>query len=920
MTPAPDLASAPAPTPLDTRGRPITPARLRRAMLLNITLGIMGAAWFTVCSPQQIFTVFYKNDLGTSAGELGWLVAFIQFAAICNLAAIFIYNRAKTRKPIWIAAQVLHRTFGFVLAGVSVWAAHAGADKSLGAKIIAAAMVVSWILSTSTASAWWSWMADLVPESIRGHFFGRRATTIRLINTLWFLAITLALDHIKVVSVFYVYAAVFALGGLAGVIDIACHILMPEPAKGRDVPRLGWREFTEPLRNRNFLSFSLGIGAWSFAASVLGPFVAPYVTADPAQGGLGAPMTWLGINATLAQIVMMLTGTQWGIVMDRFGRKPTTLLGSIHPLISWASFFFMTRANYPYILVATGLVTGLLASAFWDGSAQLMLTLTPPKNRNAYISWHLALAAIIASGGSVLGGYLSDALHGFHAELWSGFTIGGFHIVALVSFALSLLSVFLLARIREGREKPVGYVVSRLFTPGIFRTFLNLGAISSAARSGDTVRALRTLDGASSHLAVADVVDRLGDPDPLVREEAARTLGRIGADDAVDPLVGHLRDADSTIRPEAAQALGQLGDPRAVPALREGLADPLPEVRSACAEALDRIDRPRPPEPALRTLRTLDADAVADQVPDILAHLADPDPLVREEAALALGRAGSPDAVDALVRCLRDPASTIRPEAAQALGQIGDPRAVPALIEGLSIPSPEVQDACARALGDIGGRESVHHLLGLLKDDRTEQVVASGAEAVSKHGILEAAWEILPRMHRTRNAVLRRQLAIAMGNLLGRPGEFYGTLTNETARQGSRLGRLCRGARRAVRSVARGLPRRSPDRATLATLETDLRTARNHLEAQAYRTAVEDLYAIILRLARLALRRPCSDDVILEYAFARDAKLGLGLWFAREVGRRAGRTRDAELLHLDALLALYFLSAYRLPPESAPND
>ncbi len=904
-----------AAVPLDTRGRPITPARLRRAMNLNIAVGIMGAAWFTVCSPQQILTVFYKNNLGASGSELGWLVALVQFSSICHLGAIFIYNRVRTRKGIWVAAQILSRLLGFVLAGVAVYAARADADKDLGAKVIAGAMVVAWVLSTSTASGWWSWMADLVPENIRGTFFGRRATIVRLVNMAWFFGVTLALDHIKVVNIFYVYAAVFAVGGVVGVLDIAIHALIPEPVKERDVPRIGWREFTEPLRNRNFLSFSLAIGAWSFATSVLGPFVAPYLTAEPAKGGLGAPMTWLGINAAIVLTVMILTGTQWGIVMDRFGRKPTTLLGAVHPIISWVGLFFMNQANYPYILVGTALVTGMLASAFWDGSAQLMLTLTPAKNRNAYISWHMATAALIASGGSLLGGYLSDALRGFQAELWQGFTIGSFHVVALVSLVLSTLSVVLLGRIREGREKPVGYVVTRLFTPGIFRTFLNLGAIASAARSDKTVRALRALEGASGHLAVADIAERLHDPDPEVREEAARALGRIGAAEAIDPLVQRLRDPESTIRPEAAQALGQIGDARAVPALREGLADPLPEVRDACARALDRIDRPHTVLPALKALRTLDDDPGALKVEDVIGRLDDPDAEVREEAARALGRIGSAAAVEALVRHLRDPASTIRPEAAEALGRIGDPRAVPALIETLSNPSPEVQDACARALGDIGGRESVCHLLELLDGGGAEQVVASGAEAVSKHGILEAAWEILPRMHRTRNAVLRRQLAIAMGNLLGRPGEFYGYLTIETARQGSRLGQLFRGARRAVRSFGRGLPRRSPEREVLVSLEDELQQVRRHLEAQAYRGAVEGLYGVVLRLARIAIRRECPDDVALEYAFARDAELGLGLWFAREVRQRAGQTKDPELLHIDALLALYFLSTYRLPPE-----
>jgi HEAT repeat protein len=885
-------------------------------MNINIAAGIMGAAWYTVCAPQQILNVFYKNDLGATPGELGDMVSLVQLAALFHLAAIFLYRRCTTRKKVWLAAHILHRLLGFVLAGVSVYAAQGG-DKPLGAKIVAGAMVVSWVLMTGTASGWWSWMADLVPENIRATFFGRRATIIRAVNLMWFFGVTFALDHIKVISIFYVYAAVFAVGGLAGIVDIVMHGSIPEPRRQADAPRIGWREFTEPLRNRNFLGFSLAIGAWSFSTSVLGPFVAPYITADKSQGGIGAPMTWLGINAAIIQVTMVATGTAWGIVMDRFGRKPAVLLGALHPLPTWIGCFFMTGSNYPFILVSTGIVAGLLGPAFWDGSGQLMLTLTPHRNRNAYLSWHMAMVGVIAAGGSFLGGILGDLLGGFHYELWEGFLIGGFHVVALVSFVLSAASVLVLMRIREGSERPVGFVVTRLFTPGIFRTFANMSVFTGPSDSQRTARALRTLDGISSHIAVEEMIRCLDDADPEVREEAARALGRIGSPDpqAVDALVARLRDPQSTVRPDAATALGQIGDPRAVPALVEGLACPLPEVQDACARALAAFEKPPRATKTIRRLRSIEDASDGLAVGDLIVRLDDPDALVREEAARALGRIGSHAAVDALVHRLRDPQSTIRSDAALALGHIGDPRAIPALTECLNDRSPEVQDACARALGDIGGRQSIRHLLRLLEEKRPERLMAAGAEAVSRLGILEAAWEITPRLHETDNPVLRRQLAIAMGNLLGNPGEFYAYLTRETLQPGARLGRLFRGARRTVLSFGRALPKGSRLRRRADGLREDLPRIRHLMESHAYPQAMEGLYILLRQLVEIVIDRGCPDDVALEYALARDAKLGVGFWFMQEARRHLEKAKKPEIAHIDALLALYFLSAYRLPPE-----
>ena len=62
--------------------------------------------------------------------------------------------------------------------------------------------------------------------------------------------------------------------------------------------------------------------------------------------------------------------------------------------------------------------------------------------------------------------------------------------------------------------------------------------------------------------------------------------------------------------------------------------------------------------------------------------------------------------------------------------------------------------------------------------------------------------------------------------------------------------------------------------------------------------------------------RETPDETALEYTILRDTRLGLGFWFVIEVKRRLGEASDPELLHTDALLALYFLGSYRLRPES----
>ena len=197
-----------------------------------------------------------------------------------------------------------------------------------------------------------------------------------------------------------------------------------------------------------------------------------------------------------------------------------------------------------------------------------------------------------------------------------------------------------------------------------------------------------------------------------------------------------------------------------------------------------------------RALRRIDRDEGELVIREVIERLDDPAAGVRREAALALGRIGSKEATDALVNRLSDPSSPIRIEAARALGEIADERAVPALVRFLAVGSPELRAACAEALGSLGGEAARAALATTLSGEKDHSVVASLAEAVTKAAgaeegdapmeVLEAVQELFPRMAQARNAALKRQYSMALGNILGRPGEFYGFITGESSSRQAR--------------------------------------------------------------------------------------------------------------------------------------
>jgi MFS family permease len=563
----------------------LTQKQLSKSMSLNIAAGAMGSMWFVVCSNQPIYNAFLKNALGISSSRLGLILSVTQFMAAFQLVSILIFGTLRRRKPFVIAAHVVQRVYAFVLMGVALWARALppGRAPSDAFPLVFAAMTLAWIAWNACSAGWWAWVADIFPDAIRGSFFGKRSAIINVVNIAWFFGVTLALDWVPESQVFLAYAAVFGIAGTVGVVDMALHLFIPEPLS-ETRPRITAADFFAPLRDRNYLGFVLAAGMALFSINIFAPFTGPYVTGPD---GLGAPNTWLGISYALSQLAWVVAAPLMGVMMDRFGRKPVVVLGLLS-VLNWFGYLFISRRNYVFLLPTMSLFSGFLASGFWEGQNQMMLGLTPGKNRTAYVSWYLALTGMIASAGPYAGGLLHDALGDFAFTAIPGVRIGAFQVVMLISLALCFLSAFALSRVHEGKTRPLGQLLSRLANPEFFRTVLNLGIISGSAETDRTLRALRLMDGPVSDIALVEVLGRSGDTDIDVRIEAVRALARIRAKDTVPTLIA-LLDEESLVRSEAALALGKLADSRALGRLVEGLSSPSIEFQDACARSIGLI-------------------------------------------------------------------------------------------------------------------------------------------------------------------------------------------------------------------------------------------------------------------------------------------------------------------------------------------
>ena len=125
-------------------------------------------------------------------------------------------------------------------------------------------------------------------------------------------------------------------------------------------------------------------------------------------------------------------------------------------------------------------------------------------------------------------------------------------------------------------------------------------------------------------------------------------------------------------------------------------------------------------------------------VPRLLALLQDPNPDLRQTAALSLGKIASAEAASGLMLALRDPDPLVRQYSAWGLGNLGEharSETILPLLVLLDDPVVAVADTAARAIGSIGaGSEAISRLLTILR----EGSIQARRTAITVLGLLES--------------------------------------------------------------------------------------------------------------------------------------------------------------------------------------
>ena len=208
-------------------------------------------------------------------------------------------------------------------------------------------------------------------------------------------------------------------------------------------------------------------------------------------------------------------------------------------------------------------------------------------------------------------------------------------------------------------------------------------------------------------------IDKLSDPDPMVRRNAIIYLGSEKKKSSVARLLIMLDDENAEVRRAAINALAAIGDSRA--------AGPL----------MDKFKKETNINIKMNIIIALGELKSAAAIPLLKTVLKDPYPAFRNEAVHAFGKINSVETYKDIVGMLNDEAEGVRVRAADVVGKLKLRSAETLLIKNLKDPVAVVRQACAKAMGEVGQVSSMVELEKLL-EDKNESVVAAAKDAIEK--------------------------------------------------------------------------------------------------------------------------------------------------------------------------------------------
>lgn len=369
------------------------------------------------------YLVLYLLALGASRAQIGMLSSLSSLsAALVLLPGALLVERFGHRKEITVGSG----------GGVSRLAILLLALIPLGLNgqaLIYVAIALSVIRDTFANLAYPAWMAiiaEIIPISGRGRYFGTRNFAMGVIGMVTILLVGELITHTKKPDGYQIALGLAFIIGMMSTYSFA-HIRVskappPTPQGGAalTLPTL----IRDLRRHPSFLTLAGVAALWNFSLNVAGPFFNVYLVQN-----LKANATMVGFLTVVSTISGLFVQRKLGELADRWGSRRMQLISGLLIPILPLSWLLVTS---PWHIVPINILSGILWGAFNLAAFNYLLVVTPEEQRARYSALYQLIITISLAAGAAVGSIIISSSWAYDG-VFLGSGIGRF--MAAVLFA-----------------------------------------------------------------------------------------------------------------------------------------------------------------------------------------------------------------------------------------------------------------------------------------------------------------------------------------------------------------------------------------------------------------------------------------------------------------------------------------------------
>lgn len=350
------------------------------------------------------YVVLFALAYGASNGQVGWLTAVANLlGALALFPGARLIELLGRRKPVvvWSGGGVA-RFMLLLLALMPLFVV-----EPLAAIVLIIALNGIRAFAANLANpAWTSMVADIVPSSIRGRYFGSRNMAMGIAA----LVITpIAGWLINAGSDWFGYEAagyqiVLLLAFAIGMVSTALFQKIKEPAPTGSIAHKHQKgDLRRAIKQSpGYLGLVASAFVWNLALQVAAPFFNVYLVE-----AFNASASMIGVLVAISSLMALFGQRVFGRLLDKRGSMWVQMVcGLIIPVLPFAWMLITAPWQVGFINTLGGFV--------WAGynlaTFNLLLILTPDEQRPRAVALYQTAVFFSAVIGPLLGGYLADAV------------------------------------------------------------------------------------------------------------------------------------------------------------------------------------------------------------------------------------------------------------------------------------------------------------------------------------------------------------------------------------------------------------------------------------------------------------------------------------------------------------------------------